>query len=286
MNTNLRGIGFILLSGIILALNDAVYKSLVPHYPVGQILFIIASGVALLIWLVLGLRRGAGVRVKSWAGHIARGLFFVVASFAFVISLKYLTLAETICIAFSGPLFMTLLARQFLNEQVGTVRLAAVLIGFIGVVIIIQPGTSHFRWVLLLPLLVGFGDAARDVITRKIAPGESSLSIVFTTSFILALAGLITYPLGWNAFQLPHLVRMLAGIFLTVAAYFYMVEAYRYSQAVVIAPFRYIQIIWGILAGYLIWGEVPGSQVYVGIFIIVGAGIFIAYREMWVKGST
>ena len=266
-------------------MNDAIYKSLVPHYPVGQILFVNAVFVAAVIWLVLTFRDGEGVVINSWSGHIARGLLFVVASFSFVIALRYLTLAETVCIAFAGPLIMTLLARQFLGEQVGWIRLTAVFVGFIGVVIIIQPGTSQFRWILLLPLVVALGDAARDVITRKIASTESSLSIVFTTSFILALSALFTSPFGWQAIELAHAGRIVATVLLTIAAYYYMVEGYRYAPAVVIAPFRYIQIIWGILAGVLIWGEIPGVHIYIGSLLTVGAGVFIAWREMQFRGD-
>ena len=269
----------ILVSGLFLSLNDMIFKSLVPHYPAGQILFTNGALVSLMIWFYLRFWTGQGVRVVNRRGHLARGLLFVLASFSFVISLKHLTLAQTICIAFAGPLMVTVMARQFLGEQVGFIRLLAVVVGFIGVIIIIQPGTSSFRWVLLLPLLVAFGDAARDVITRGIAAGESSLSIVFTTSLILALAASLTFPLGWNAINIEHLWRWGATTILTVAAYYFMVEAYRHAPAVVVAPFRYIQIVWGVLAGIIIWGEIPGFHIYIGAGLTVGAGIFIAYRE-------
>ena len=280
MNTHLRGIGFILVSGLFLALNDAIYKSLVPHYPPGQILFINASLVAVIIWLYLKLWRKQGIVIHSRLGHLVRGLLFLIASFAFVFALRHLTLAETVCIAFAGPLFMTLMARQFLGEQVGFVRIAAVLVGFVGVVVIIQPGTSQFRWVLLLPLLVALSDAARDVITRKIAAQESSLTIVWSTSTILALGSLLSLPFGWVEIQTDHLWRWALTVGLTISAYFFMVEAYRYAPTVVIAPFRYIQIIWSILAGVIIWGEIPGVNIYLGVLLTVGAGIFIAWREL------
>lgn len=279
MNTNLRGIAFILVSGIFLSANDAVLKSLVAHYPPGQVLFITGATVALATWLILTLRPGPGVVINSRGAHIARGLLFVVASFAFVISLKYLPLAEVVCISFAGPLFMTLMAKSFLNEQVGLHRIAAVLIGFLGVVIIIQPGGADFRWILLLPLVVAIGDAGRDVLTRKMAPTESSLCIVFTTSAVLALVSILTWFWGWQPLQYAHIGRFAFSMGLTIASYYCMVEAYRHAPAAVIAPFRYIQIIWGILAGLLIWGEVPRSSIYIGLVFTVGSGIYIAFRE-------
>ena len=279
MNTHLRGIGYILASGVFLSTNDAIFKSLVAHYPPGQILFTSGAMVALLIWIILKFRDGPGVVVNNWPGHISRGLLFVVASFAFVISLQHLTLAETVCIAFAGPLCMTIMARFWLHEQVGFYRLAAVIVGFVGVVIMIQPGTSDFRWIMLLPLVVAVGDAARDIITRKIAPTESSLSIVFTTSVILAAVSLLSLFYGWNSFQKIHFLQFTLGGAITVASYFCMVEAYRNAPTVVIAPFRYIQIIWGVLAGFIIWGEIPGQHIFIGLIFTIGAGLFIAFRE-------
>jgi drug/metabolite transporter (DMT)-like permease len=279
MNTNLRGIVFILVSGIFLSSNDAVLKSLVAHYPPGQILFITGTTVALVTWLILKLHGGTGVVVNNRLAHLVRGLLFVIASFAFVVSLRHMPLAEVICIAFAGPLFMTVMAKLFLHEEVGLFRIAAVLVGFVGVIIIIQPGGASFRWILLLPLVVALGDAGRDVLTRKMAPTESSLSIVFTTSAVLATVSIFTWYTGWNDIQLQHAWRFAFATLLTVVSYFCMVEAYRHAPAVVIAPFRYIQIIWGILAGLLIWGEVPRASVYIGVFFTVGAGIYIAYRE-------
>ncbi len=279
MHTNIRGILFILASGVFLTINDSLYKSLVPHYPAGQILFISGASVSILIWIIFQISDGSGIRVKSWPSHILRGLMFVVASFAFIISLKYLTLAETICIAFSGPLFMTVMAKYIIKEHVGLYRLLAVSIGFVGVIIIIRPSTSEFRWILLLPLVVALAEASRDILTRKMAPGESSLSIVFTTSLVLSLASLLTFAAGWNTIQSSHFLRLGISAFLTIASYFCMVEAYRHAPTVVIAPFRYIQIIWGILLGVIIWGEIPGAHIYLGVVIIVGAGIFIGLRE-------
>jgi drug/metabolite transporter (DMT)-like permease len=282
-NPNFRGILFILASGIFLSINDSVYKFLVPHYPPGQILFIGGASVSILTLFIIRFTSETGVIVNNWRAHVARGLLFTIASFAFVISLRYLTLAETICIAFSGPLFMTLMARYFLKEQVGLYRLMAVLAGFLGVIIIIQPGTSEFRWVLLLPLLVALGDAARDVLTRKIAHNESSLSIVFTTSVVLALVSLLSLESGWNTLRNEHVALFGVSAILTVISYFCMVEAYRNAPAVVIAPFRYIQILWGMLAGIVVFGEVPAVNLYIGVVFIVGAGFVIAIRESRIR---
>ncbi len=285
MGSNLRGIVFILISGIFLSLNDAISKSLVAHYPAGQILFVSGTTVAILTWAILRFHIGTGVVINNWPWHVSRGLLFAIASYAFVVSLKFLPLAEVVCIAFAGPLIMTVLGKFYLKEQVGIYRMSAVLLGFVGVVIIIEPGSINFQWILLLPLVVALGDAARDVLTRKMAPTESTLSIVFSTSLVLALVMSLTLFGEWNVIELKHGFRFGLSAVMTVASYIFMVEAYRHSPTVVIAPFRYFQIIWGILAGLLIWGEVPKTTIYIGLIFTVGSGIFIAIREARVKSE-
>ena len=279
MNSQLKGICFILGSGLFLAINDAVAKSLVPHYPPGQILFTIGTAVATVIWVIMKFHLKTGAVIHHWPSHLLRGVLFAVASFAFVVSLKYLPLAEVICTAFAGPLFMTLMAKTILHEEVGIHRLGAVLAGFIGVVIIIQPGGTEFQWIVLLPLVVAIGDAGRDILTRKMTVTESSLSIVMTTSAILAVISLVTLFWGWKPVAVNHIWRFGLATSLTVGAYFFMVEGFRYAETVVIAPFRYIQIIWGILAGYLIWGEIPKTTVYLGVALTIASGVYIAIRE-------
>ena len=247
--------------------------------PVAQILALNGLSVAAVLWIYLQFVDGTGVVIKSPLGHVCRGLLFAIASFAFVISLKHLTFAQTVCIAFAGPLFMTVMARQFLGEQVGIHRVLAVVAGFIGVVIIIDPGASDFRWIMLLPLVVALGDAARDIITRKIAPGESTFSIVFTSSLIIGLVALVISLPNLQPVQLIHLPRFGVSLVATIIAYSFMVEAYRHAPASLIAPFRYVQIIWTILAGIIIWQEFPAMNVYLGTSLTVGAGIYIVWRE-------
>ena len=111
------------------------------------------------------------------------------------------------------------------------------------------------------------------------APTEHTLSIIFTTFAVMAAVSLISAAWGWNPVSVQHMMFFALATALTIVSYFCMVEAYRYAPASVVAPFRYIQIIWSILLGFLIWGEVPRDIVYLGITITVASGLFIAYRE-------
>ncbi len=276
---NLRGIACIIAAGLFLTANDAISKWLLPHYPVGQILFIMASLITLLSVMVMRFRGEKPLAAVSWRPHFYRGGLYVIGSFGFVISLKYLPFAEVVAIVFAAPMFMTLLGRFFLDESVGWHRLGAVLIGFVGVIVIIQPGSDALHWAVALPLIVALSDALRDLVTRQMSDGESSLRIVFSTGGMLTLAGLVTAVAGWEVLRLDHIVLFVFSAVSFVVAHFFMVEAFRHGQLVAVAPFRYVQIIWVILAGMIFWDETPRPMVFVGIGIICASGTYIAWRE-------
>lgn len=283
MNTtpvnNLLGIAYLVSAGLFLTTNDGISKWLVPHYPVGQLLFIQAFLIAVIAVIVMRVRGESPLAAKSWRPHFYRGGLYAISAFAFVYALRFLPFAEVVAIAFAGPMFMTLFGRFFLGESVGWHRLSAVLIGFVGVLFVIRPGTDAMHWAVVLPLIVALGDAARDLVTRKMAGGESSMRIVFSTGFLLALAGLSTVVAGWQPLRLQDLPWFGISACAFVIAHFLMVQAFRHGQLVAVAPFRYVQIVWTILAGLIFWGEVPAPAVFIGIGIICASGIYIAWRE-------
>jgi len=276
---NLRGIACLVSAGLFLTTNDAITKWLVPHYPVGQILFIQATLITLMTAIIMRFRGEAPLAATCWRPHFYRGGLYAIGAFAFVFALRYLPFAEVVAIAFAGPMFMTLFGRFFLGEPVGWHRLGAVLVGFVGVLFIIRPGTEAMHWAVVLPLIVALSDATRDLVTRQMAGGESSLRIVFSTGIILALSGLITLVGGWQALRVEDFVWFVISASAFVIAHYLMVEAFRHGQLAAIAPFRYVQIVWTILLGLVFWDEIPTPAVFLGIGIICASGIYIAWRE-------
>ena len=276
---SLRGIACMLVAGFFLTANDSITKWLVPHYPVGEILFLQGTLIALLVATWMRLRGEHPLRIVRWRSHLYRGLLYASGSFAFVFALRYLPLAEVIAIAFAGPLFMTLFGKLFLGEHVGIHRLGAVVIGFVGILVVMRPGSEAMHWAAVLPLIVALADAFRDLITRRLTRDESSLRIIFTTASILALAGGATAAWGWNEIRAADILWFGLSAICFVIAHFFMVEAFRYAQVVVVAPFRYFIIVWATLSGFLFWGEMPDRLVFVGVAIIVAAGVYIGLRE-------
>jgi len=277
--SSLRGIACMLVSGVFLTTTDSLSKWLVPHYPVGEILFVQGTLIALLMAGWMRLRGEHLLRVVRWRSHLLRGLMYAIGSFAFVYALRFLPLAEVVAITFAGPLFMTLFGRILLHEHVGIHRLGAVVVGFIGILIVIRPGTSAMQLAALLPLIVALADTFRDLITRTLTRDESSLRIILTTAVILALAGGTTVVGGWNAIRSVDMVWFGCSAVCFVVAHYFMVEAFRHAQVVVIAPFRYFLIVWATISGFLFWGEVPDDAVFVGVAVVIAAGIYIGWRE-------
>jgi len=269
-----------ILAGLFLSTNDAITKWLVPNYPPGQIIFIQAILIATIVAIWMRFDGEALFEIRHWRPHLYRGVLYAIGSFAFVNALRFMPLAEVVAIAFAGPLFMTLFGRFFLKESVGMHRLLAVSIGFFGVLIVIRPGSSLVHWSVLLPLIVAVADALRDIVTRTMTTKESSKRIILTTAIILALAGAATSGDGWKPVQQTDLIwyGLCAASF--VIAHFFLIEAFRHAPVVVVAPFKYIQLIWSILAGLFFWGEVPDTVVFIGISVIAGSGLYIAWREV------
>ena len=268
-----------LVAGLFLTTNDAILKWLVPHYPPGEILFMQATLIAALVSLWMRIRGESLFAAPSWRPHLYRGILYAIGSYAFVYALKFMPLAEVVAIAFAGPLFMTLFGRIFLKESVGPHRIFAVIVGFIGVLIIIRPGSSVMHWAVFLPIIVALADAFRDMVTRTMTVGESSRRIILTTAIILALSGAVTAPGGWNALRQVDLIWYGLSACSFVVAHFFMIEAFRHAQVVVVAPFKYVQLIWSILAGLMFWGEMPDPVVFLGIAVISCSGIYIVWRE-------
>lgn len=268
------------LAGLFLSTNDAITKWLVPNYPPGQIIFIQAILIATIVAIWMRFSNEALFEIRHWRSHFYRGVLYAIGSFAFVNALWFMPLAEVVTIAFAGPLFMTLFGRFFLKETVGIRRLIAVSVGFVGVLIVIRPGSSLIHWSVLLPLIVAVADALRDVVTRTMTTEESSKRIILTTAIILALAGAATSGYGWKPLQPNDFVWYALCAASFVVAHFFLIEAFRYAPVVVVAPFKYVQLIWSILAGLFFWGEVPDTAVFIGLSVIAGSGLYIAWCEV------
>ncbi len=266
-------------SGALLTINDALAKLMTAHYPVGQLMFMrgvfVLLPIAFLVWRAGGTRV---LRVRNPKGQLLRGITVILGSFLFVTALKLMPLADAIAITFAGPLFLTAMATPLLAETVGWRRWLAVVVGFCGVVLMLRP-TGAFQWVALLPLAVALLGAFRDIITRAMVGSESTLSILFVSTLMVTSSGLVTLPFGWSAPTAADLAILASAGFCLSGAYYFMIEAFRWAEAGLVSPFKYATMVWAVIFGALIWGDMPDSWMISGTLIVTGSGLYILHRE-------
>jgi drug/metabolite transporter (DMT)-like permease len=283
----IRGILSMIAGGGALTISDAATKWLTASLPIGEILFVRALIVAIIILLVV--RRGGSfeaLRIGRVRNVSTRAVLAVGSTFLIVSSLALLPLNEVIAILFVGPLFVAVLSGPLLGEQVSIHRWLAVLVGFTGMLIIVRPGSEAFQIAALLPVVAALVAATRDIVTRRISKTESSMGILFYSMVALTLAGLATAPFGWLPMDLEQVaLAAFTGVMFGLGHYF-IIEGYRYAEASVVSPYRYANLIWAVILGFLIWGEIPSIWVLAGAPLVVGSGLYILLHERSRRASS
>ncbi|MEM6846567.1 MAG: DMT family transporter [Pseudomonadota bacterium] len=219
------------------------------------------------------------LRTSRPIAQIVRGLFLLSSTFFNFWALQHLQLAEASAIMFAGPLVVTALAGPVLGEKVGIRRWVAVLVGFVGVLIVMRPGTGAMHWAAGLSVCAMCSYVGYALMTRKLHRTESSEALLMISAMVGAL-GLSPFAVsaveslqGWQ-----WALAFMMGFFGALGHYA-LVLAHRMSSASVLAPFVYTQIVWMILFGFIIFGDIPDVWTIVGTSIIVSAGIYILHRE-------
>ena len=275
-----KGIGAMAVAVALFAVTDACAKWLggAGFHPT-QIVFLRYSfglvPVAIALWLV----RGHGLKTSRPGAHLLRGILMCLALLQFFWGLKFIPLAEAIAVAFTAPLFITALSVPVLKETVGPHRWGAVAIGFLGMLVILRPGSAAFQVEAFLIVGSALTFSFAVLYTRLLTATESNAAMFTYTTlvslFAMAPFALTTWqPPGEFDIGLFALIGLLGG-----AAHFLVIVAYRHAPASVNAPFEYTALIWGCLLGWVIWQEAPDAPVWIGATVIVIAGLYITYRE-------
>lgn len=274
--SSLRGIVAMTIAACLLTLNDAVSKHLTEHYPIGQVLALRQAAAFFVIlpyaWMFTGI---SALRSVNHGGQLLRGVLFIGSTVFTVTSLSALPLSFVTIMLFSSPLFVALMSVPMLGERVGLHQWIAILIGFGGVLLIVRPAGGEFAWIMLLPVLAAFINGTRDALTRRLSRTDSSISMLLWSGVAVMLAGICTWPFGWNAVDPEGAMWFLAAGLFNAAAHFVAIEAFRLGNAAVVAPFRYTGLLWAMLVGFLIWHEVPDAWMLAGAAVVVCAGIYM-----------
>ncbi len=277
----------ITLSLTLLAAGDATVRYIGGSVAVGQIIALRGCLVIALIWLAMVFMK---IEVKrahifdKWS--VTRACAEMVSTYSFFVSIQLVPLATATTIVFIYPVMLTLVSIPIFGEKVGLYRWAAVIMGFVGVIVIAAPSQGDFDFALLLPFITAMGIVARDITTRYINPKIGAPEIILTTAIVTTFCGFLTYPfVDWHSLNFTAAALMPLAAALVALSFVVYVIAVRRGELSVIAPAQYIMIPWATFWGYLIWQEVPGENAIIGGGLIVTAGLITLWREQ-IKKTT
>lgn len=263
-----------------LVTNDALAKLLTDRYSPIQIVFLRnVIAVPLIAGVILGWLGRGGLRSQHLRLHAMRGAIMVVGAWLYFTSLIYLPLAEATALVFSAPIFITALSVPLLGERVGWRRWGAVLLGFLGVLVIVRPGSDTFQLAALLPVGTALCYAVFMLSARWIDRSERLWTMML---FAMVFPMIYAAPFAIAAWQ-P--VQVSDAIFFVALAVFGSLglaligQAFRMAPAAVVAPFDYTALVWATGFGWLIWGDIPMAWTMLGAAIIAASGIIIILRE-------
>lgn len=282
---NRRGITAITLAMACFIVNDTLIKYVSESLPAAQSIFLrglfatlLLSSIALAsrrfrpaVHAAAGGWRHAGNKVVLW-----RSALDVFGTLGYLAALFHMPIGNAVAINSATPLFMSLFAAWILHERVGPLRWLAILVGFAGVLLVVQPAADGFNAWALVCLVGTLFNTARDLITRAIPPSVPSLLVTLVAAACVTLvAGLLSLAQPWQPVETMQWVLLAAaGLFLS-AAYFLVVVGMRQGKVSVVSPFRYTSLIFALLCGWLVWGDVPNALAWTGIALLVGAGLFM-----------
>jgi drug/metabolite transporter (DMT)-like permease len=275
-----RGLPYMAAAVFCLTVLDAGVKWLTDDYSPFQIAFL-RYVVGLLFAIGIATQAGGLRTLKTMrpGGHALRSIFNIGTMLTFYYALAHLPLADTVAITYAGPLFTTLLSVLMLKEKVGPRRWGAVLIGFVGVLVIVQPSGTGLNWAAGLAILSAFLYALTLITSRQLSGTETSHTILFYYSVGVLIVTGATMPWLWITPTWTDLwVFLLVGVSGSIGQ-FCLNQAFRYSQASMLAPIDYTGLIWGILFGWMLWGQLPTITVIVGALIVVASTLYIVNRE-------
>ena len=296
-----------LIASVSFTLNDVGIKFLSGDYPLHQVVLIRAGvGLAITLGIMMPLEGGFSLlRTNRLRLHFIRGGFVVMANLLFFLGLAEIPLSEATAIFFISPLIITIFSVIFLSEKVGPWRWFAVAMGLVGAVVMLRPTPSSFQWAALFPVGAAFCYAGLHTLTRKMSGTEkaSTMSFYIQLTFVItaSLMGLIFGDGQYAEQDSPSLQFLLrpwiwpqpfdlmvmtgVGVASGIGGYF-ISQAYRISEAALIAPVEYTALVLAIFWGITIFGEWPDSVAWAGMALILGGGLLMLWREAALKKQT
>ena len=283
LSKNQLGFLYMFLSICGFSLMDVIVKWSV-DYPIGQILFFRGFFGIIFYFFIIPQERLHNFYLTKRPGlHSLRCIAGLIAIVAIFIALRKLPLATVVSISFAAPIFTTIFSIFLLKEKVGVYRWLAVLVGFIGILIITEPGISELNIYYVFPIIFCLGLSYVAITLRQLSSTEPVWLISLFFSIAITLLSLITAPFGWVMPNITHfLILSLIGIFGGVSN-LWLSQSYKYSEVSLVTPLKYLTLVFAIFFGYFIWGEIPTFKTLIGAFLVIISTLIIFRREIYKK---
>ena len=276
----LYGIGFVILMTIAFTSLDASAKYLTNTLPLWVLLW--GRYVFNFFFVALFFLRGAPadiIHTRNLKLQILRSIMLVSATLTFWLALIFLPLADCVVILFVSPLLVTMLAAPLLGESVGRHRWTAVILGFIGMVVVVRPGFTVFDWVSILPLITALLYAGVQISTRILGRADGALTTLLYSSAGGAVISTIGVLFFWVTPSFEQWLVLGWLGFLGALGHYLMIKAYAIAPASLLAPFDYASLIWATILGFVVFGDLPDSWTVLGAIIIMSSGLYLIRRE-------
>ncbi len=271
---------YFLISVIFFSVMEILVKFLSSSYPIGELVFFRGFfGLLPIIFIMPKKKFFRNFKTKKIKLHIFRTITGCFALISIFFGLKYLPLADAISITFAAPIFATIFSIFFLKEIVGKKRWFAVLIGFLGILIILKPGTSLFSIYSIFPILFCVGFAASASLIRILSKTDKNYLISFYYTAGLTLVSLFLDPLSWKIPLFKDCLLLISIGIIGSLGNIIITEAYRKSEISLITPIKYLNLIFAIVFGYFLFNEVPEYSTLIGSVFIIVSTVIIFIRE-------
>ena len=253
-------------------------------YPLGQVIFFRGFfGIVLYYFVIPKERIRDFYFTKRPLLHFSRCFFGLAALLSIFTALRNLPLATVVSISFAAPIFTTIFSIFFLSERVGYFRWLAVFIGFVGILIISEPGLSSLNVYYIFPVIFVLGMSYVAISIRQLSSTEPVWLISLFFSAAITIAGLLTLPFGWIMPSFYDLTLLSMIGFFGGVANLWLSQSYKFSEVSLVTPLKYLALVFAIVFGYLIWGEIPSGKTLIGAILVIASSIIIFRREIALK---
>ena len=283
LSKNQLGFLYMFMSICAFTLMDIIVKWSV-DYPIGQVLFFRGFfGIIFYFFVIPRERLHNFYQTKRPGLHLLRCISGLIALVAIFIALRELPLATVVSISFAAPIFTTIFSIFLLSERVGIFRWLAVIIGFLGIIIITEPGISQLNIYYIFPIIFCLGLSYVAITIRQLSTTEPVWLISFYFSLSITLLSFLTIPQGWIMPSFNHMILLsLIGIFGGVAN-LWLSQSYKYSEVSLVTPLKYLALVFAIIFGYFIWDEIPSFKTLIGALLVILSTLIIFRREIYKK---